>query len=93
MDPPTAVTETATLTSKSQLTLPKAVRDALGVGPGDRLRFVPSLNGFRIVAIKGDISRFRGAFKSRTGKPISVEDMDRGIAEAVLRRDARSRAR
>ncbi|MBL8341110.1 MAG: hypothetical protein JNL30_06535 [Rubrivivax sp.] len=85
--------ETATLTSKSQLTLPKAVRDAMGVGPGDLIHFVPSLNGFRIVATKGDITRLRGVFKGRTTKPVRIEDMDRGIVEAVAARDKRSRSR
>ncbi|MBL8287475.1 MAG: AbrB/MazE/SpoVT family DNA-binding domain-containing protein [Rubrivivax sp.] len=85
--------ETATLTSKSQLTLPKAVRDALGVGPGDQIRFVPSLNGFRIVANNGDITRLRGVFKGRVSKAVSIEEMDRSIAEAVAARDKRSRAR
>jgi AbrB family looped-hinge helix DNA binding protein len=35
----------ATLTSKGQLTVPKAVRDALGVGPGDRVDFVQMADG------------------------------------------------
>lgn len=83
--------ELATLTSKSQLTLPKAVRDALGVGPGDQVRFVPSLTGFRIVATKGDITRFRGVFKGRVSRPVSIEEMDQSIAEAAARRNTRSR--
>lgn len=87
------MSETATLTSKSQLTLPKSVREAMGVGPGDQVRFVPSLTGFRIVSTKGDITRFRGVFKGRVAKAVSVEEMDRGIAETVARRDSRSRSR
>jgi antitoxin PrlF len=80
----------ATLTSKSQLTLPKAVRESLGVGPGDRVRFVPSLNGFRIVALKGDVSRLAGMFKGRRQQALSIEDMDQAIADAVVARDRRS---
>ena len=82
----------ATLTSKSQLTLPKAIREALGVGPGDQIRFVPSLNGFRIVAVNGDITRFRGAFKGKTGKPVTVDEMNRAVAKGAARRHARSSA-
>lgn len=63
----------AILTSKSQLTLPKAVRDAMGVGAGDRIRFVPSRKGFRIVAMNGDIRRLRDIFKGRGAKPVAVE--------------------
>jgi antitoxin PrlF len=35
----------ATLTTKGQLTLPKEVRAALGVGSGDRLDFVRMVDG------------------------------------------------
>ena len=35
----------ATLTTKGQLTLPKEVRAALGVGPGDRVEFVRMEDG------------------------------------------------
>ena len=77
----------AKMTAKNQLTLPKAVREAMGVGPGDQIHFVPSLNGFRIVATKGDITRLRGIFKGRGGKPVSIEEMDRGITEAVAARE------
>ena len=81
----------ATLTSKSQLTLPKSVRDALGVGPGDRVRFVPSLKGFRILALKGDVTQLRGMFAGRRGEPLSVSDIDAAIAEAVTRRSEGSK--
>ena len=80
----------ATLTSKSQLTLPKEVRDAMGVGPGDRIRFVPSLNGFRIVALKGDISRLQGMFARRRETPLSIEDMDRAVGEYLAAKDRRT---
>ena len=79
----------ATLTSKSQLTVPKTVREALGIGPGDRIRFVPSLNGYRIVALKGDITRLRGAFKGRRAKPLSIDEMNAAIAESAVRRSER----
>ena len=73
--------EEATLTSKSQLTLPKAVREALGVGPGDRISFVPAHNGYRIVALKGDIRSMRGILKGRRATPLSVDEMNAAIAE------------
>ncbi len=76
----------ATLTSKSQLTLPKGVREALGVGPGDRIRFLPTRNGFRIVAGKGDITRLHGMFAGRRAKPLSIEEMNEAISEMGSRR-------
>lgn len=79
----------ATLTSKSQLTLPKSVREALGVGPGDRIRFLPTRNGFQVVAKTGDISRLHGMFKGRRQKPLSIREMNEAIAEMGSRRSAR----
>ena len=83
--------EAATLTSKSQLTLPKAVRDALGVGPGDQIYFVPGLRGYRVVAMTGDVRRLKGMFKGRASGSTSLEDIDHAIGIAVVGRDTRSR--
>jgi antitoxin PrlF len=79
----------ATLTSKSQLTLPKAVREALGVGPGDKVRFVPSRNGFRIVALKGDVRSLFGMLKGRRKTPLSIQEMNRAISELGSRGEPR----
>ncbi len=38
----------ARVTSKSQLVLPKAVRERLGVGPGDTLVFISGADGVRV---------------------------------------------
>lgn len=73
--------ETATITSKSQITLPKAVREQLGVGPGDKIQFVPAWQGFRLVVIKADITSLRGLFKGRRKKPLSIDEMNRTIAQ------------
>jgi len=81
--------EEATLTSKSQLTLPKAVREAMGVGPGDKIRFVPSSTGFGLVALKGDITALRGMFKGRRAKPLSIAEMKEAISEMGSQREPR----
>ena len=73
--------EEATLTSKSQLTLPKAVREALGVGPGDRIRFLPTHNGFRLVVSKGGLAGLRGRFAGRRKSALSIDEMNRAVAE------------
>ncbi len=54
----------ATVAERGQITLPKAVRDALGLSKGTRLRV--ELDGSRIVLSKqvdDAISRARGRFK------------------------------
>lgn len=73
--------EEATLTSKSQITVPKAVREALGVGPGDKIQFVPAWQGFRLVVVKGDITSLRGVLKGSRRKSLSIDEMNVAIAE------------
>ena len=70
------------LTSKGQMTLPKAIRDRLGLESGDKLDV--AIEGMRIVLIPktlhlADICSFLPAPR----KPVSVEDMDEGIAQAA----------
>ncbi len=57
-------TADATLTSKGQLTLPAPVREAMGVAPGDKLRFAPSEGeGFLVTPVRrGDVLALDGAF-------------------------------
>lgn len=79
----------ATLTSKGQLTLPKDVREALGVTAGDKVRFVPSRTGFRIVAVAGDLTKVRGLFKGRRKKSLSIEEMNEAVSEMGSRSEPR----
>ena len=79
--------ETATLTSKSQITLPKAVRESLGAVPGDKIRFVPAWQGWRLVVIKGDVTSLRGILKGRRKKPLTIEEMNRSIGEMGSRHE------
>lgn len=70
---------TATLTSKGQLTLPKPVRDALGVGPGDRLDFVRLEDGaFAIVPATHSIKSLKGVL-GKPAKPVSLEEMGKAV--------------
>lgn len=71
---------TATLTSKGQLTLPKDVRTALGVGPGDRVEFVRMEDGnFAVLPATHSVKSLKGIIP-RPRKPVSLEDMDKAIA-------------
>lgn len=55
----------AKLTSKGQLTLPQAIRQALGVGPGDEVAFEVTNQGVKVVPVRptspfhGFIGRWR----------------------------------
>ena len=81
--------EEATLTSKSQITVPKAVREAIGAVPGDKIQFVPAWQGYRLVVIKGDISAMRGALKPRRKKPVTIAEMNQTIAQMGSKRERR----
>jgi antitoxin PrlF len=71
----------ATVTSKGQVTIPKAVRDALGLEPGDRVAFVDTDKGFLLVPATRDLRSLRGRFKGRRAKPATIEEMKAAIAE------------
>ena len=72
---------TATITAKGQITIPKPVRQRLGVHPGDRVEFVEMENGvFQLVAASHDISVFKGVVP-KPQKPVSVEEMNQAISE------------
>ncbi len=53
----------ARITSKGQITVPREIRHALGVGPGDRLLFEKSARGVSVrpVRTKSPFAKYRGA--------------------------------
>ncbi|MCB2020167.1 MAG: AbrB/MazE/SpoVT family DNA-binding domain-containing protein [Rhizobacter sp.] len=71
----------ATLTSKGQVTIPKAVREALGLESGDRIEFVGTDAGFVIVPVKRDLNALCGMFKGRRAKAASLDEIKAAIAE------------
>jgi AbrB family looped-hinge helix DNA binding protein len=74
---------TATLTSKGQLTLPKDVRAALGVGPGDRVDFVRMEDGnFAVLPATHSVMTLKGLIP-KPKKPVSLDDMDKAIARGA----------
>ena len=69
------------ITSKGQTTLPKSVREALGVRAGDRIRYVILDNEVRILPVR-PIGRLFGALK-HDGPPVTLEDLERAVAEGA----------
>lgn len=73
---------TATITSKGQITIPREVREALGVGVGDRVEFVAEEKGvYKVIAATRDVRHLRGLV-SKPAKPVTVEAMKRAAARA-----------
>ena len=83
---------TATLTSKGQITIPQAVRAALGLHAGTKVDFVPVADGFKLVPHRNEASSLKGRFAGRVARPVSIAAMDQAIAaEATLRNTPRKR--
>ena len=76
----------STLTSKGQITLPKAVREALAVHPGDTVAFRIRDDGtVTVEAVSIDLMTLRGAIKpARRG--VTVEAMNEAIRRSATRR-------
>lgn len=73
----------ATLTTKGQLTLPKDVRTALGVGPGDRVDFVLMEDGnFAVLPATHPVKSLKGLIP-KAKKAVSLADMDKAIARGA----------
>jgi len=69
----------STLTSKGQVTLPKALRDKLQLSAGDRIEFiVDEDNAARLVVKHASITRLRGMLPT-PAQPVSLADMDKAI--------------
>jgi AbrB family looped-hinge helix DNA binding protein len=74
----------ATLSSKGQATIPKAVRDRLQIKPGDRFKFFFHPDGV-IILPRISTARLKGMVP-KPAQPVSLEEMDRAIAEGATER-------
>ena len=71
----------STITSKGQTTLPKAVREALSVHPGDRVRYVVNEGQVRLLGVR-PINRLYGVLRHH-GPAATLQDMDDAIADGA----------
>ncbi|MDP1931286.1 MAG: AbrB/MazE/SpoVT family DNA-binding domain-containing protein [Gammaproteobacteria bacterium] len=68
----------ATVSSKSQITIPASVRSALKIGPGDRIDFIQTAaDRFEVVAATQEVTRLRGMVEAR--RVVTIEEMDSAI--------------
>jgi AbrB family looped-hinge helix DNA binding protein len=81
----------STMTGKGQVTLPKPVRDHLGLKPGDRVKFFTHPNGTVVMLPMRPASSLRGILERPGQKPITIEEMDKAIGKKVGERDARGK--
>ena len=71
----------ATLTSKGQVTIPKIVRDAMGLKEGDRVDFIETDKGMLMVPATRDLKTLRGMFKNRRARAATIAEIKKTIGE------------
>jgi len=81
------------ITSKGQATIPKEIREHLGLKPGDRVKFFYHPDGGVMLLPKRPMSALRGMLKSSRKRPATLEEMDEAIAEGAVERYRRSQRR
>ena len=73
--------DTATLTSKGQITVPKPIRDRLNIRPGDRIHFFVEYDGtVTFMPAKSDVRELKGILP-KPANPVTIDDMNKAIAE------------
>ncbi|MBU0700740.1 AbrB/MazE/SpoVT family DNA-binding domain-containing protein [bacterium] len=76
----------AVLTSKGQITIPKKIRDILGVKLKDKLLFIPTEDGVVMRSIKGNVLDLRGIVEHKGGEVDFKnlrKEFEKGIARKV----------
>ena len=71
----------SSVTKKGQTTLPKPVRESLGLLAGHRIRYVIDHGEVRILPVR-PISRLFGALR-RDGAAVTLEEMEQAIADGA----------
>ena len=75
----------ATVTSKGQITLPKAVRDRLELSAGDRVDFVMAADGrFDLIPVKSSIKSLQGCVPAPQ-TPVTREAMSTLVRQRAKR--------
>jgi AbrB family looped-hinge helix DNA binding protein len=82
----------ATLTSKGQITLPKEIRERLGLDAGSMLDFqILADNTITARQVLPDARRIRGLLKSPHATPPTVEQMDEAVSKLLRDKHAPTR--
>jgi antitoxin PrlF len=72
----------ATMTSKGQFTMPKQVRDDLGLVAGSKVMFVKMPNGqYTLAPRTGTVEDFLGTLRDPERPPMTIDEISDAIAE------------
>ena len=84
----------ATITSKGQLTLPKAIRDQLGLGAGGKLDFIIEADGsLRVRPLRRGAADLFGLLHDPDRAASTVEQMNAAMGQHLAKDDERIRSR
>jgi AbrB family looped-hinge helix DNA binding protein len=77
------------ITKKGQATIPKAIREHLGLKPGDRVRFFIPRKGMAVLLPVLPVTALKGIVRA-PGQPVSPEEMTEAAASGASERYLRS---
>ena len=77
------------ITVKGQATIPKSIREHLGLQPGDRVKFFVHPDGSVVLLPKLPATAARGMVKSGKSRPVTTEQMAAAVAEGAMNRNPR----
>jgi AbrB family looped-hinge helix DNA binding protein len=80
------------ITTKGRATIPKAIREHLGLKPGDRVKFFMHPDGTVVLLPKLPITALRGMVKGQR-RPVTVEQTDEAIVAGATAGWSRRRGR
>lgn len=81
------------ITVKGQATIPKTIRDHLGLKPGDRVKFFIHPDGTVVMLPKLPVAHLRGMLKDKVRRVVSIEEMNEAIAAGASDAPMRRRRR
>lgn len=76
----------STVTIKGQTTLPKDVRAALRLSPGDRVRYLILDGGEVRIVRSAPVAQLAGLLRGKTDRTVSLEEMEDAIAKGAADR-------
>ncbi|HLJ26916.1 MAG TPA: AbrB/MazE/SpoVT family DNA-binding domain-containing protein [Candidatus Angelobacter sp.] len=71
------------ITVKGQATIPKEIREHLGLKPGDRLKFFYHPDGSVVLLPKVSARTLRGMVRSRRRRPVTIDEMTKAAAQGA----------
>jgi antitoxin PrlF len=69
----------ARIDSRGRATIPKEIREHLGLKPGNRVKFFIHPDGHVVILPTIPVSALRGMLKTKRRQPVTIEEMNNAI--------------